>query len=124
MSAEESMKINVLRGASMRDIGCSLRHLADLKNATSRAFSSNNLNGTDLTSATEQLLRIRALVCLLILISTFIHFHNRTYANNRLFLSSRIKPSLQAISSFSGNSEVALSYPDIWYVGILGPPMI
>jgi hypothetical protein len=51
------MKIELLTDDSMRDIRCSLRHLDDL-NATPRASSLNNLKGTDLASATEQLIEL------------------------------------------------------------------
>jgi hypothetical protein len=57
-SLREVMKNKFLTDDSMRDIGCSLRHFDDLKNATSRASSLNNLKGTYLTSATEQLLEL------------------------------------------------------------------
>jgi hypothetical protein len=48
----------------------------------------------------------------------------QTYANTRLSLSSRITKYLQVISLFNNNSEVTLSYPNIWYVSILGLHMI
>jgi len=52
------MKVQVLMDDSMRDIGYHIHHLADLKNATSRAFTSNEFNGTGLTSAIEQFLEL------------------------------------------------------------------